>query len=163
MISREPATIVSMKRVINRASHATVVETVTHLIAEVEARRMKLFTTTDHSAEARAAGLELRETKLVVFGNPRTGTPIMQAAPRAGLDLPLKVLVRADKGRTCVSYTASAELAARYQLSGELAAGPHAVSWDGRDDRGATVAAGVYFVRFATPARTFHTRVVSLR
>ena len=84
-----------MKRVINKASHATVAETVAHLIAEVEARGMKLFTTIDHSAEARATGL----------------------------DLPLKVLVRADEGRSCVSYTASAELAARYQLSGELAAG----------------------------------------
>ena len=98
-------------------------ETVAHLIAELEACGMKLFTTIDHSGEARAAGLELRETKLVIFGNPRTGTPIMQAAPLAGLDLPLKVLVRADAGRTCVSYTAPAELAARYQLSDELAAG----------------------------------------
>ena len=112
-----------MKRVINKASHATVAETVARLIAEVEACGMKLFTTIDHSGEARASGLELRETKLVVFGNPRTGTPIMQAAPLAGLDLPLKVLVRADPGRTCVSYTAPAELAARYQLSDELAAG----------------------------------------
>ena len=57
---------------------------------------MKLFTTIDHSAEARATGLEL----------------------------PLKVLVRADPGRTCVSYTTPAELAARYQLSDELAPGP---------------------------------------
>jgi uncharacterized protein (DUF302 family) len=100
-----------------------VAETVASLIAELEARGMKLFTTIDHSGEARATGLELRETKLVIFGDPRTGTPIMQAAPLAGLDLPLKVLVRADPGRTCVSYTAPAELAARYQLSDELAAG----------------------------------------
>jgi uncharacterized protein (DUF302 family) len=112
-----------MKRVINKASHATVAETVARLIAEVEARGMKLFTTIDHSAEARSAGLELRETKLVVVGNPRTGTPIMQAAPLAGLDPPLKVLVRADPGRACVSYAAPAELAARYQLSDELATG----------------------------------------
>ena len=122
MISPRPGTIVTMKRVINKASHATVAETVARLIAEVEARGMKLFTTIDHSGD-RATGLELRETKLVVFGNPWTGTPIMQAAPLAGLDLPLKVLVRADPGRTCVSYTAPAELAARYQLSDELAAG----------------------------------------
>ncbi|MGA8718545.1 MAG: DUF302 domain-containing protein [Solirubrobacteraceae bacterium] len=107
----------------HKASHGTVAETVARLIAEVEARGMKLFTTIDHSAEARSAGLELRETRLVVFGNPRTGTPIMQAVPLAGLDLPLKVLVRADPGRTCVSYIAPAELAARYQLSDELAAG----------------------------------------
>jgi uncharacterized protein (DUF302 family) len=52
---------------------------------------MKLSTTVDHSGEARRAGLELRETKLVLFDNPQTGTPIMQAAPLAGLDLPLKV------------------------------------------------------------------------
>ena len=123
VIGPRPGTIVTMKRVINKASHATVTETVARLIAEVEARGMKLFTTIDHSGEARATGLELRETKLVVFGNPRTGTPIMQAAPLAGLDLPLKVLVRADPGRTCVSYTAPAELAARYQLSDELTAG----------------------------------------
>ncbi|MFL5863718.1 MAG: DUF302 domain-containing protein [Solirubrobacteraceae bacterium] len=112
-----------MKRVINKASHATVAETVARLIAEVEARGMKLFTTIDHCAEARAAGLELRETQLIVFGDPRIGTPIMQAAPLVGLDLPLKVLVRADRGHTCVSYTAPAELAVRYQLSADLAAG----------------------------------------
>jgi uncharacterized protein (DUF302 family) len=123
---RSPAlawTIASMKPVVNKVGHATVAETVAHLIAELEARGMKLFTTIDHSGEARATGLELRETKLVIFGNPPTGTPIMQAAPLAGLDLPLKVLVRADPGRTRVSYTAPAELAARYQLSDELAAG----------------------------------------
>jgi uncharacterized protein (DUF302 family) len=116
-----------MKPVVNKVGHATVAETVARIIAELEARGMKLFTTIDHSGEARAAGLELRETKLVIFGNPRTGTPIMQAAPLAGLDLPLKVLVRADAGRTCVSYTAPAELAARYQLSEELAAGLAAI------------------------------------
>lgn len=82
-----------MKRVIDKASHATVAATVARLIAEVEARGMKLFATIDHSAETQAAGLELRETKLVVFGH------------------------------TCASYTAPAELAARYQLSDELAAG----------------------------------------
>jgi uncharacterized protein (DUF302 family) len=112
-----------MKPVVNKVSHATVAETVARLIVEVEARGMKLFTTIDHSAEASAVGLELRETQLVVFGHPAVGTPIMQAAPLAGLDLPLKVLVREDRNRTCVSYTAPAELATRYRLSDELAAG----------------------------------------
>ena len=97
-----------MKPVVSKVGHATVAETVARIIAELEARGMKLLTTIDHSGEARAAGLELRETKPVIFGNPRTGTPIMQAAPLAGLDLPLKVPVRADAGRTCVSYTAPA-------------------------------------------------------
>ena len=123
MISARPGTIVTVERVINKASHATVAETVARLIAEVEPRGMKPFTTIDHSAEPGATGLERRETKLVVFDNPRTGTLIMQAAPVAGLDLPLKVLVRADPGRRCVSSAAPAELVARYQLSDELAAG----------------------------------------
>jgi uncharacterized protein (DUF302 family) len=93
------------------------------LIAEIEARGMRFFTVIDHGAVARAVGLELRETQLVVFENPQVGTPIMQAAPLAGLDLPLKVLVREDRDRTCVSYTAPTELAARYELSEKLAAG----------------------------------------
>ena len=112
-----------MKPVINKVSRASVAETVARLIGEVEARGMKLFTTIDHSGEAEAIGLELPETKLVIFGNPQVGTPIMQAVPLAGLDLPLKVLVREDRNRTCVSYTAPAELAARHRLNDELTAG----------------------------------------
>jgi uncharacterized protein (DUF302 family) len=96
---------------------------VARLSAEVEARGMKVFTTIDHSGEARARGLELRETKLVIFGDPKAGTPLMQAALLAALDLRLKVVVFADRDRTCVSYTKPFELAARYGLSDELATG----------------------------------------
>ena len=84
---------------------------------------LKQFAVIDHSGEAKAHGLELRETKVVIFGNPKTGTPVMAAAPLAALDLPLKVLVWADADGTKVSYTAPAALAARYGLSGELAKG----------------------------------------
>jgi uncharacterized protein (DUF302 family) len=83
---------------------------------------MKLFAVIDHSGEADAAGLELRDTKVVIFGSPRAGTPVMQAAPLAALDLPLKVLVWADGDETKVSYTAPAALAARYDLTDDLAA-----------------------------------------
>jgi uncharacterized protein (DUF302 family) len=83
---------------------------------------MKLFGVIDHSGEAAAAGLELRDTKVVIFGSPQAGTPVMQAAPLAALDLPLKVLVWDDSGETKLSYTAPRELAARYGLSDELAA-----------------------------------------
>ncbi len=76
----------------------------------------------DHSGEAAAHGLELRDTKVVVFGSPVAGTPVMQAAPLAALDLPLKILVWDEDGQTRVSYTAPSELAARYGLSDELAA-----------------------------------------
>ena len=84
VICPRPGTIVTMKRVINKASHATVAETVARLIAEVEARGMKLFTTIDHSGEARATGLELRETKLVVFGDPRTARKSCKRRPWPG-------------------------------------------------------------------------------
>jgi uncharacterized protein (DUF302 family) len=83
---------------------------------------MKLFAVIDHSGEADTAGLKLRDTKVVIFGSPRAGTPVMQAAPLAALDLPLKVLVWADGTETKVSYTAPAALATRYDLTNELAA-----------------------------------------
>ena len=77
----------------------------------------------DQQAEARAVGLDLRETTLVIFGNPAAGTGVMAASPLAALDLPLKVLVWADPdGATSVSYTAPATLAARYGLSPETEA-----------------------------------------
>jgi uncharacterized protein (DUF302 family) len=76
----------------------------------------------DHSGEARQNGLQLRDTKLVVFGSPTAGTPVMEASPLAALDLPLKVLVWDDQGQTTISYTDPGVLAARHGLSDELAA-----------------------------------------
>jgi uncharacterized protein (DUF302 family) len=75
----------------------------------------------DHSGEAAAHGLELRDTKIVVFGSPAAGTPVMQAVPQAALDLPLKVLVWADGDQTKLTYTAPAALAARYGIPDDLA------------------------------------------
>jgi uncharacterized protein (DUF302 family) len=98
-----------------------VVDTVSRLAAVVAARGMKLFAVIDHSGEAKDVGLELRDTKLVLFGSPQAGTPVMVASPLAALDLPLKVLVWADGVQTKVSYTAPAALAARHNLSDELA------------------------------------------
>ena len=92
---------------------------------------MKLFAVVDHSGEARRAGLELRDTKVVLFGSPAAGTPIMVAAPLAALDLPLKVLVWDDKDQTKVSYVDPTALAARYGFGPELAerlAGIHALT-----------------------------------
>jgi uncharacterized protein (DUF302 family) len=87
----------------------------------LESKGIKLFAVIDHSGEAEAVGLELRNTKLVIFGNPLAGTPVMAAAPLAALDLPLKVLVWADGDQTKLSYAEPAELAERYGLSDELA------------------------------------------
>jgi uncharacterized protein (DUF302 family) len=107
---------------VTKPSSWSVEETVARLLAVVAAKGMKVFAVVDHSGEAQSVGLELRDTKLVIFGSPRAGTPVMAAAPLAALDLPLKVLVWADGEQTKISYTAPAALAARYGLSDELAA-----------------------------------------
>jgi uncharacterized protein (DUF302 family) len=107
---------------VTKPSSWSVEETVARLLAVVAAKGMKVFAVVDHSGEAQSAGLELRDTKLVIFGSPRAGTPVMAAAPLASLDLPLKILVWADGKQTKISYTAPAALAARYGLSDELAA-----------------------------------------
>lgn len=116
MVARVP------EGVVTKNSPRAVPETVERLVGLVEAKGMKVFVVVDHSGEAERAGLRLRDTKLVVFGNPKGGTPAMVAAPLAALDLPLKVLVWDDGGQTKVSYTAPGALAARYGLSDQEAA-----------------------------------------
>jgi uncharacterized protein (DUF302 family) len=83
---------------------------------------MTVFATIDQRAAAHTAGLELRETVLILFGNPAGGTPVMDAVPLAALDLPLKLVVWDDVGMTRVSYLSPAALADRYGLSESLAA-----------------------------------------
>jgi uncharacterized protein (DUF302 family) len=107
--------------VITKLSSLSVADTVARLLELVAAKEMKVFAVIDHSGAAASAGLSLRETKVVIFGSPQAGTPVMQYSPLAALDLPLKVLVWADGGQTKVSYTAPAALAARYDLSADLA------------------------------------------
>ncbi len=108
--------------IVTKASPWSVSETVDRFSDAIAAKGMKLFTVIDHSGEARANGLELRDTKVVIFGSPQAGTPVMQAVPLAALDLPLKILVWADGQQTKVSYTSPSELAARSGLDDELAA-----------------------------------------
>ena len=106
---------------ITKLSPRTVADTVARLLALLEAKGLKVFDVIDQRAEARQAGLDLRETTLVMFGSPAAGTPVMAAAPLAALDLPLKVLVWADEGQTKVSYYSPATIAAHHHLSPELA------------------------------------------
>ena len=112
----------SADRLVTKLSPASVAETVRRLQAVIEEKGLTLFAVIDHSGEAASVGLELRDTKVVVFGNPMAGTPVMQAAPLAALDLPLKVLIWADGDQTKLTYLAPAALAARYGLSEEIAA-----------------------------------------
>ena len=113
---------VSSPEVVTKLSPRSVADTVARLVEILAAKGNELFATIDHSGEAQAAGLELRETKVVIYGNPVAGTPDMQAVPLAALDLPLKVLVWADGSQTKLSYTPPAVLAKRYGLSNDLAA-----------------------------------------
>jgi uncharacterized protein (DUF302 family) len=107
--------------VTTKQSGRSVPETVARLVALVTAKGFKVFAVVDHSGEARAAGLELRDTVVVIFGSPTAGTPVMASAPLAALDLPLKVLVWADGEQTNVSYLRPEALAERYGLSPDLA------------------------------------------
>jgi uncharacterized protein (DUF302 family) len=108
--------------IVTKLSTRSVDDTVTRLVDMALEKGMKLFAVIDHSAEARQAGLRLRETRLVIFGDPVAGTPVMAASPLAALDLPLRALVWDDAGKTKVSYHSPAALAARHHLSSALAA-----------------------------------------
>ncbi len=109
-------------QVITKRSPRSVDDTVARLTSLVQAKGMKVFAVIDHSGEAEQVGLELRDTKVVIFGSPIAGTPVMGAAPLAALDLPLRILIWSDNAQTKVSYTAPQALAARYGLSEDLAA-----------------------------------------
>ena len=106
--------------VATKASPRSASDTVARLLELLGNKGLKVFAVIDQQAEARAVGLELRETTLVVFGNPSAGTGVMVASPLAALDLPLKVLIwdEPDRG-TLVSFTTPVALAARYGLSPE--------------------------------------------
>lgn len=102
-------------------SNYTVDETVGRMQQMLAASGVKLFAVVDHSGEAEKAGLRMPNTKLLIFGNPKAGTPLMLAAPGIAIDLPLKLLVAEDgKGRVWISYNAPAYIAARHQLPEEL-------------------------------------------
>jgi uncharacterized protein (DUF302 family) len=109
-------------QVTTKLSPRSVPATVSRLTGILSAKGMKVFAVIDQSDQAREAGLSLRETTLIIFGNPAAGTPVMDAAPLAALDLPLRVLIWADGNRTNVTYYSPAAIAARYGLNAELAA-----------------------------------------
>jgi uncharacterized protein (DUF302 family) len=95
---------------------------VDRLLNILKTKGVQVFAAIDQAAEARKVGLELRETVLVIFGNPRAGTPVMDDVPLSGLDLPLKVLIWDNDGQTMVSYYSSDTIAQRFGLSSSLRA-----------------------------------------
>jgi uncharacterized protein (DUF302 family) len=101
--------------------HQSVEQTVQKLEAILEAKGVTLFAMIDHSGEAEKAGMKMRPTKLLIFGNPKAGTPLMIASPTVAIDLPLKVLVWEDAdGTVRISYNSPAYLQARHSLPAEL-------------------------------------------
>jgi len=97
-------------------------ETMNRFEAEVRGRGMTVFAHIDHAAGAAAAGLSLRPTEVLIFGNARAGTPLMEATQTIGIDLPLKVLVwRDENGTTWLSYNDPGWLAERHNIMPESA------------------------------------------
>ena len=98
-------------------------DTMSRLEAEVKARGMTVFAHIPHDRGAAAVGVPLRPNDLLIFGNPKVGTPLMQSAPTTGIDLPLKVLVwQGADGSTWLSYNDPAWLARRHGLGSEAEA-----------------------------------------
>lgn len=114
--------------IVSISSAHSVDETVARLQGVLEARGIALFALIDHSGEAEKAGMPMQNTKLVIFGNPKAGTPLMLAAPTAAIDLPLKILVAEDStGRVSVSWSDPAWLQHRHGFPAELTANIAAV------------------------------------
>src|SRR5947209_4393467 len=112
----------SVEGIVTRPSPFSVKETLERLQAAIQSRNLNLFAHIDHSGEARRVGLSMQEAHVLIFGNPKGGTPLMIACPLLALDLPLKVLVwQSADGRVWVSTTSIAYLRDRYAIPQELA------------------------------------------
>jgi len=106
---------------INKPANHSVDETVGKLRSILQAKGITLFALIDHSGEAEKVGMKMRPTKLMIFGNPKAGTPLMLAAPSSAIDLPLKILVWEDaEGKVWISYNSPAYLQERHGIPSEL-------------------------------------------
>jgi uncharacterized protein (DUF302 family) len=115
--------LMKYERLVDKSSNHSVEQTVERLKEILRSKGVTLFALIDHSGEAEKVGMKMLPTKLLIFGNPKAGTPLMQAAPSSAIDLPLKILVWEDKqGKTWVSYNSPEYLAERHTLPQELIA-----------------------------------------
>jgi uncharacterized protein (DUF302 family) len=107
--------------IVDIPSNHPVDQTVEKLKGILQARGVTLFALIDHSGEAEKVGMTMRPTKLLIFGNPKAGTPVMVAAPSIALDLPLKILVWEDQEqKVWISYNSPQYLQQRHGVPGEL-------------------------------------------
>jgi uncharacterized protein (DUF302 family) len=107
--------------IVDIASHHSVDATVEKIRGILAAKGVTLFALVDHSGEAEKVGMKMRPTKLLIFGNPKAGTPVMLAAPSIAIDLPLKILVWEDEaGKARISYNSTDYLGSRHGVPAEL-------------------------------------------
>jgi uncharacterized protein (DUF302 family) len=111
----------AVQGIIAKPSNHSVDDTVENLKKILQAKGVTLFALVDHSGEAAKVGMKMPPTKLLIFGSPKAGTPLMLAAPTIAIDLPLKILVSEDaQGKVWVSYNAPEFLKERHGLPQEL-------------------------------------------
>jgi uncharacterized protein (DUF302 family) len=122
MLSASEALAVQKEEgIVKIPSHHSVDETVDKLKTILKAKNVTLFALVDHSGEAEKVGMKMPPTKLLIFGNPKGGTPLMLAAPSAAIDLPLKILVAEDpEGKVWISYNSPEYLAERHGFPDNL-------------------------------------------
>ena len=109
------------KGVNHKLSHRSVEQTVQNLKNVLQSKGITLFAVVDHSGEAEKVGMKMRPTKLLIFGSPKAGTPLMLAAPSVAIDLPLRILVWEDgQGKVWVSYNSPEYLKERHGLPQEM-------------------------------------------
>ena len=114
-------TAAASKGIVDKASNYSVEQTVERLKNILRSKGVTLFAVIDHSGEAEKVGLKMCPTKLLIFGNPKFGTPVMLAAPSSAIDLPLKTLIWQDaEGKVWISYNSRAYLQERHNLAPEL-------------------------------------------
>jgi uncharacterized protein (DUF302 family) len=107
--------------IVDKPSNHTVDQTVDRLKGILQSKGVTLFAVVDHSGEAEKVGMKMPSTKLLIFGNPKAGTPLMLASPSTAIDLPLKILVHEDaQGKVWVSYNSPAYLQERHNLPADL-------------------------------------------
>ena len=111
----------SAEGIITISANCTVEEAVNKIKSLLVIRGITLFAVVDHSGEAETVGMKMPDTKLLIFGNPKGGTPLMLAAPSAAIDLPLKLLVAEDANGQCsISYNSPQYLQKRHRLPDDL-------------------------------------------
>ena len=111
----------SANGIVTKSANCTVEEAVSKIKSLLVIRGITLFAVIDHSGEAEAVGMKMPDTKLVIFGNPKGGTPLMLASPSIAIDLPLKLLVAEDENGKCsISYDSPQYLQQRHQITNGL-------------------------------------------